>query len=260
MPDGRSLRPTCPETNFTLNDAGTMCLRPSETPTPVGYAPSMTSTSPTTLTNTGVRSNGELGDHGSGTVEILGKPNLQQGESAEVAAEDNKLREAKTQALKNACDGAFDYAPAAHSCSHAVWFVISKLINSNEPWRDANDLIEHMTQSEDWREVNVEEAWKLANEGIVVVGGKSDVHNGHVMLVYPGSKILGGGYIYTLKNRVTGKVEQYTMRSHGLLPRCLSRSMGTWPGAVSKGDKNVFDPFGNEAAFRQVKFWTMDKP
>ena len=37
MPDGNSLRPTCPETNSTKIDSGTSCLRASETPTPVGF-------------------------------------------------------------------------------------------------------------------------------------------------------------------------------------------------------------------------------
>jgi hypothetical protein len=37
MPDGKSVHPTCPESNYNPNDAGTMCLNRSETPTPVGY-------------------------------------------------------------------------------------------------------------------------------------------------------------------------------------------------------------------------------
>jgi hypothetical protein len=37
MPDGYSVRPTCPETNSIKVDSGTSCLRASETPTPVGH-------------------------------------------------------------------------------------------------------------------------------------------------------------------------------------------------------------------------------
>jgi hypothetical protein len=166
----------------------------------------------------------------------------------------------KADDLKKACDEAYDYGPAAKSCSHAVWYVVQKLVNSKEPLRTANDLIDYMTFSNDWREVNVDDAWKLANEGKVVVGGKKDDPNGHVIVIYPGTKIGGGGYKYNYTNKMTAKKEQLVMRSHGMLPRCLSRSMGQWPGAVSKGDKTVFDPWGNDAAFKQVKFWTIDKP
>jgi len=49
------------------------------------------------------------------------------------------------------------------------------------------------------------------------------------------------------------------MRSHGMRPRCLSRTMGSWPGGTSKGDKNVFDPWGNDTAFNQVKYYATKK-
>ena len=166
----------------------------------------------------------------------------------------------KADALTAACDEAYTYGPAATSCSHAVWYVIQKLINKQETFRKANELIDYMIASKDWREVTLEYGWKLANEGKVVVGGKKDSPNGHVIVIYPGTKIGGGGYKYNFKNKITGKLEQLVMRSHGLLPRCLSRSMGAWPGSLSKGDKSVFDPWGNDIAFKQVKFWTADKP
>jgi hypothetical protein len=37
MPDGNSVRPSCPVTNYTASDGGTLCVQASETPTPVGY-------------------------------------------------------------------------------------------------------------------------------------------------------------------------------------------------------------------------------
>jgi hypothetical protein len=166
----------------------------------------------------------------------------------------------KVEELKKACDEAYSYAPAANSCSHAVWYVIQKLINPQERLRTANDLIDYMVASKDWREVTVDEGWQLANEGKVVVGGREDTPNGHVIIIYPGGKIPGGGYKYNFTNKRTGKVQQLIMHSHGNYPRCLSRSMGQWPGGVSKGDKNVFDPWGSEEAFKEVRFWTMGKP
>jgi hypothetical protein len=70
----------------------------------------------------------------------------------------------------------------------------------------------------------------------------------------------GGGYKYNYYNKVKKKYEELTMGVHGMLPRALSRSMGPWPGAVSDGDKSIYDPWAREDAFAQVKFWTMDKP
>ena len=167
----------------------------------------------------------------------------------------------KVDALTKACDEAFDYPPAEKSCSHAVWYVVQKLINSKEPLRTANDWVTYMSSSKEWREVSVDDGWKLANQGKVVIGGKQDLSgNGHVIVIYPGDKIGGGGYKYNYYNKATKKTMELVMGTHGMLPRALSRSMGSWPGATSDGDKSVYDPWGNDAAFQQVKFWTMDKP
>lgn len=171
-------------------------------------------------------------------------------------AEDKK----KANELQKACDEAYDYPPAANSCSDAVWYVVQKLINKQEPKRTANDWIDYMSGSDDWREVTIDEGWKLANQGKVVIGGKKETGHGHVILIYPGDKIGGGGYKYNYYNKVKKKNEELTMGVHGMLPRALSRSMGPWPGAVSDGDKSIYDPWAREDAFAQVKFWTMDKP
>ena len=87
-----------------------------------------------------------------------------------------------------------------------------------------------------------------------MVGGKKEAVHGHVIIVYPGPPIPGGGYQFQGSNGTS------IMRSHGLRPPCLSTSIGSWPGAMSCGDKNVFDPWGNDASFAQVKFWTLGQP
>ena len=45
------------------------------------------------------------------------------------------------------------------------------------------------------------------------------------------------------------------MRESGAFPRAMSASSGAWPGARSRGDKTVWDPWGNDATFLAVKFW-----
>ena len=165
----------------------------------------------------------------------------------------------KVARLKKVCDEAYEWPDAAKACNKAVYYVITHLIDEKFPLRTAKGLIEDMKKGAPWKEVTLEEGWKLANQGIVVVGGKTGDNNGHVVVIYPGDKTRGGGYEYQQKDK-TGKLRKYTMRSHGLFPRCLSRSSSSWPGGVSKGDKNVFDPWGKDDVFKQVKYWTMNKP
>jgi hypothetical protein len=41
----------------------------------------------------------------------------------------------------------------------------------------------------------------------------------------------------------------------GSYARAMSTSMGTWPGAMSHGDKTVWDSWGKNATFKTVRFW-----
>jgi hypothetical protein len=168
---------------------------------------------------------------------------------------DNKK---KVEALQRACEDAFNKPEAASSCSHAVWYVIRALINPDEPFRKANQLIDHMTSA--WTEVPLNAGWKLANQGVVVVGGKPGPSNGHVIVIYPGDKISSGGYNIQTTDKRTKKKITMKMPSHGDYPRCMSRSMGSWPGGTSNGTLTVFDPWGNDEVFATVKYWTMNKP
>jgi hypothetical protein len=150
--------------------------------------------------------------------------------------------------LQNACDAAYEAHP--NSCSHAVWYILRQIHAPNEPYRQANDLISHMTAH--WREVDLERGFALANEGRAVVGGKKETGNGHVIAIYPGEKIHNGGYQYFWK-----KGNRYMMMPRRTLyPRALSTSIGSWPGAMSRGDKTVWDPWANDANFANVRFWT----
>lgn len=149
--------------------------------------------------------------------------------------------------LKTACDQA--YEAAKDSCSHAVMSVIHAVLDAGMVHRNANGLIDHMTTS--WTEVTLDDGHYLANLGRVVVGGKKESSHGHVVVVYPGDKISNGGYQYYWKK---GK-KNLVMPATGKYPRCLSTSSGSWPGALSKGDKTVWDPWGSDANFAAVKFW-----
>jgi hypothetical protein len=102
--------------------------------------------------------------------------------------------------LKAACDEAF----AKHniSCSHAVWYVLTKLIDTNFKWLDANHLIDFLVASPDWKEVTVDNGSALALKGTIVIGGLKDAGgHGHVIVIYPGPKKASGGYTYTIKTK-----------------------------------------------------------
>lgn len=147
--------------------------------------------------------------------------------------------------LKAACDNAYLKNPK--SCSNSVWDVIKAMVNPQEPYRTANVLIDYL--SKNWKEVTVDEGSELAQKGIVVVGGLKATPNGHVIVMYPGPKIDSGGYAYPSGGK------QALMRAHGKFPPAMSTSLGSWPGAMSDGDKTVWDPWAN-ASFASVKFWT----
>jgi len=149
--------------------------------------------------------------------------------------------------LKVACDTAYDKNP--DSCSHAVWDVVKAVVDPKEPHRQANGMIDHLTAN--WTEVALDKGHELARAGTVVVGGLKGTPNGHVLVIYPGDTAESGGYDYFYaKLKKTLK-----MRSRGKYPPCMSTSMGSWPGAKSKGDKTVWDPWANDAVFAKVKFW-----
>jgi hypothetical protein len=156
-------------------------------------------------------------------------------------------------ALKTACDKAYDANPT--SCSNAVWDVVKAVENQNEPFRSANDLIDHMEAQ--WKRVTMDDGYTLANKGTVVVGGKKQTGHGHVVVIYPGQKKPAGGYNYWYKPQ---KKYLY-LNPKGSYPLAMSTSIGArssldWPGALSRGDKTVWDPWGKDDAFADVLFWT----
>jgi hypothetical protein len=159
-------------------------------------------------------------------------------------ADDNA---AAVAALKKACDAAYD--ANKESCSHAVMSVIHAVLDPTMAHRDANGLVGLWETT--WTEVTVEDGFYLTNVGRLVVGGKKESGHGHVIAIYPGDKILNGGYQYFWKKGNKDLI----LKRDTMYPRCLSTSIGTWPGAMSKGDKTVWDPWANDAKFKEVLFW-----
>ena len=151
--------------------------------------------------------------------------------------------------LKNAADEA--YAKYPKSCSHAVWHVIKAFL-PDQPYAVANSLLAQLAGDAKWKSVSIGEIEKLANEGVLIVGGRAETVNGHVIVAYPGSSKSAGGYPYSQGGAMK------TLRPHGIYPVAMSTSLGSWPGAMSKGDKTIWDPWANDGKFSTVKFWRLE--
>jgi len=151
--------------------------------------------------------------------------------------------------LKSAADEAYNLYP--NSCSHAVWHVMKQFI-PNQPYVTANTLLMQLEGDPRWKQVQVYELEKQANEGALIVGGLTEKPNGHVVVVYPGKAKMAGGY----KAMMKGKSD--TVGPKGPYALAMSRSMGSWPGASSRGDKTVWDPWANDSKFSKVRFWRFD--
>ncbi len=155
-----------------------------------------------------------------------------------------------TTPLNAACDLA--HLKAQGNCSGAVK-IIAKEMGVTLPDYDANHLIDFFNDPKNgWVSVSEQDAQDAADSDRLVVAGKKATQNGHVVVVMPGRMKSSGGYNYTDKK--TGKI--MTAADHGRFPRSCSTAMGGWPGAISKGEKTVFDSWGSAKGYEGVKYWT----
>jgi hypothetical protein len=163
-------------------------------------------------------------------------------------ASPGKPNAAAVQSLIAAAHMAFKLYPG--NCSGAVHYVIKSIVDPTAPYHVANALMQGFAlRGSGWHQVTIAEASELANQGIVVVGGATANNNGHVVIVLPGPLKPSGGYI------ANGQM----MPNKGMFPPAMSTSLGAWPGAISDGDKTVFDAWGSPQLFGAVTFWTPDK-
>jgi hypothetical protein len=154
--------------------------------------------------------------------------------------------------LKTAIDAAFNMPDSLHSCSNFVWHAIQAFV-PDQPYMVANDLVKFLARSDAWEEMERTDSRgmaELAKAGALVVGGAEDTPNGHVIVVYPGDVKPSGGYAYSSGGKTA------MMRSHGIYARAMSRSLGSWSGAKSDGDKTIWDPWAGPK-FEKVRFWVL---
>lgn len=154
-------------------------------------------------------------------------------------------------AAKLTAAGRAGYDANPNDCSHSIWTMLKLMGSPNEPYRTANSLMAYMASAgSGWRRViTLEEASQLANAGKVVIGGLAvPGGNGHVVMVMPGPMRPSGGFMMP-----DGKVQ----RSNGMFPPSVSGASSTWPGARSRGEKTVRDPW-SAADWPKVSFWTKE--
>src|ERR1700743_1457403 len=117
--------------------------------------------------------------------------------------------------LNNIC--VLAYAKNIGNCSGAVR-MIAREMGYELPVVPANQLIDYFENPVNkWRVINETEAQTAADANKLVVAGKKENPNGHVVVVMPGGKIFNGGYSYTDK---FGKAQKAA--SDGLYPRSCS--------------------------------------
>jgi hypothetical protein len=152
------------------------------------------------------------------------------------------------QALRAAEEAAYDAYP--NDCSHAVWELLKQTGHPDEPYRTANDLMDMVAKpNSGWRQVTMAEASRLAEAGKVTIGGRKEPKgSGHVLGVWPGAWKQAGGFM------AGGKWIEPT---HEQYPLAMSGAMSAWPGARSRGERTVQDPWGGKG-FRGGTFWTRE--
>lgn len=156
------------------------------------------------------------------------------------------MAEATTKNLRGICEEAYKLFPT--NCSGAVKEVASRM-GYPLPNLDANALIDYV-QRAGWEEVDERRAQTFADSNRLVIAGKKEVGNGHVVIVLPGGMARSGGYNYVDKKDGKTKTAAY----HGVNPRSCSTSQSGWPGAMSKGDRSVRDAWSAEA-YKSVRYW-----
>lgn len=147
--------------------------------------------------------------------------------------------------LKNAENEAYSLYPK--SCSHAVWHVIKQYV-PDQPYNVANALLLQLQCDARWKQAGIAELEKLANEGTLIVGGLAEAWHGHVIVVYPEPAKPAGGFVIKKDGKTL-----LTQRK-GNFALAMSTSLGTWPGAMSKGDKTIRDPWGRDDIFSRSNF------
>ncbi len=143
------------------------------------------------------------------------------------------------------------YIKYPKSCSHSVWYVIKQYL-PDQPYMVANALVPALSQDKRWKETPLSEVAERASRGELIVGGAVESGNGHVVVALPGAEKFNGGFDIPVKGKLI------KARATGLYPLAMSTSIGSWPGAMSNGDKTVFDAWGKELSFSKVKFWRLD--
>jgi hypothetical protein len=147
------------------------------------------------------------------------------------------------QVLADKCHEAYVAHPK--SCSHSAIYVIRALVDPKFPQLVANDLVDHLDKN--WKRIKLDDGWSAATKGKVAIAGRKEAGHGHVCVFYPGPRKTAGGY-----SGWPPTTEVY--------PLAMSTSLGTWAGAISDGDKTVFDPWFKRSTFEEVKFWATEVP
>jgi hypothetical protein len=173
-------------------------------------------------------------------------------EAAQSTVLDENAQAVNAEKLKRSCTEGHKLFP--DNCSGNVRYIAGQM-GYTLPSIDANSLVDYFNDAtKGWKTVTEDEAQAAADAGELVIAGKRDTPNGHVVVVLPGGKTGTGGYEYEWFNKKEGKTQTLTMSNKGNYPRSCSTSKGSWPGATSNGDKSVWDSWAGKG-YLGVQYW-----
>lgn len=135
-----------------------------------------------------------------------------------------------TKDLGSACSSAYAMFPG--NCSGEVR-EIARRMGYVLPEGNANFLIDYLSISPEWQSVDEVTAIERAGRQILVIAGKKESRNGHVVVVLPGEARMP--WLSTVK---------YPGSKHNPSPVACSTSMRNREGARSRGEKTVVDAWG----------------
>ena len=172
------------------------------------------------------------------------RPGVQSDVAPAGASQGASPSQAAADRLMKAAQAAYDRYP--RDCSHLVNMVLRAVVNPSEPYQTANSLMASVrAKGSNWRNVSMQEASALANQGKVVIAGLAEAgSHGHVLVLVPGPMQADGGF----------SCHGQPIIAHGAYPPAVSGSLSGWPGAMSRGEKTARDAWRADQ-WPKVTFW-----
>ncbi len=101
-----------------------------------------------------------------------------------------------TQAAENAVETITEeYGSSSAQCNRGVNEAFTEITESEQlKGKTANEIVSHMESSDEFEEVELKDVQDEANEGEIVIAGKTGTKHGHVAMAVPGDEVTSGSW------------------------------------------------------------------